>query len=437
MKKTSLYNHFIDNGSHTFLYNVATDQVLALNSSLVELIQKHQTNIDELKTIHPSLFEALSQKGMIIDDTVNEVEAIIEQWNKKESDPSHFTITILPTLDCNLRCWYCYEEHKKGSVMKDAIKDRVFLLIENLTQRDNFEHLHLDFFGGEPLLSFTNIILPILKYAREKCTAHQVKLSLHITTNGVLLTEKIIDQLKQIEFDYIPSFQITLDGNREKHNATRYTCKGQPTFDLILQNIRRVLKASMIVNNRFNYTQENVETLVDIIDEYKDLPEEEKKYLSFDFQQVWQESNQTSNRKKALSIKEKFKKENLNINIDNQYNKDRCYAEYENKVVINYNGDLYKCTARDFVPDLREGTLNEDGTLTWNTRYAKRMSLKNGNKTCRACSIFPICHGRCSQAKLEKSDINTCIANRNEEEKKELVKERLHYLLTESNKYNQ
>lgn len=430
MNKFSIYNHFIPNGTHTLLYNLATDKVIALEQPLVELIQKNRTDIDRIETIHPMLFEALQQNGMVVNEELNEVEQVVNSWNETESDPSQFTITILPTLNCNLRCWYCYEEHRAGANMSGDIKDRIFRLIDNLTQKNGLQHLHLDFFGGEPLLGFKNVVLPIMEYARQQCTIRHIRLSLHITTNGVLLTDAVIQQIKGIRFDQTPTFQITLDGNREKHNATRHTCTGEPTFDLIVANIHRILKAGMIVNNRFNYTKENVDTLIELIDEYKDLTDEEKGRLHFDFQQVWQDQLKTT-QDKAVSIMNRFQREKLCVNIYNKYNKERCYAEYRNKIVVNYNGDLYKCTARDFLKETREGVLNEDGTLTWNERFKKRMAIKNCNTTCRTCTVFPICHGRCSQAKLESPDAETCITGYSEKDKEKMIRERLHYLLTE------
>ena len=67
-----------------------------------------------------------------------------------------------------------------------------------------------------------------------------------------------------------------------------------------------------------------------------------------------------------------------------------CYADRANSVIVNYNGDVYKCTACDFAKTKREGKLNEDGTI--HALYS--------NKTCQECIIFPICDV-CSQKRLE------------------------------------
>lgn len=69
-------------------------------------------------------------------------------------------------------------------------------------------------------------------------------------------------------------------------------------------------------------------------------------------------------------------------------------------MIVNYNGDVYKCTARDFAKTKREGKLNEDGTITYEESYYKRMNALYSNKTCQECIIFPICDV-CSQKRLE------------------------------------
>ena len=57
---------------------------------------------------------------------------------------------ILPTLGCNARCFYCYEEGRQQVSMSPETLDRAIAFIL-ATRRKNTE-LHLKWFGGEPLL---------------------------------------------------------------------------------------------------------------------------------------------------------------------------------------------------------------------------------------------------------------------------------------------
>ena len=124
MKKFSKYNFFIDNTVNVLLHNIANEQTLVLDTSIAKLIQKYIENIDELEAIHPTLFNTLLEREIIIDKDTDEVANIITKWEKAESSNSNYSITIIPTMACNLNCWYCYEEHKAGEVLQEPTLDK-------------------------------------------------------------------------------------------------------------------------------------------------------------------------------------------------------------------------------------------------------------------------------------------------------------------------
>lgn len=428
MKTFSRYNHFVTVNNQICFYNARTRGLLTLQPQIERLIKEHCDAPDELAGIHPSLYAALDSRGFLVDPQTDEVAEVIAGWQRDDTAPDYFSITILPTVDCNLDCWYCYEKHDSGSYMTPEICERVKRLIDRVTGREGFRHLNLDFFGGEPLLRFKRIALPLMQYARQVTRERGIRLTVHFTTNAVLLTQETVDAIKALELDGPAAFQITLDGNRRQHDKVRCTRSKQPTYDTIVANIHRALKAGMTVNNRFNYTAENVETLADVMDAYADLTDEERGRLRFDFQQVWQDTGNTSSHDKATRLIGNFRKEGLRVSPDARFSYARCYADAENRVIISYDGSLYKCTARDFTPENREGFLAEDGTLQWNERYHRRMAIKYGNSTCQACSVFPICHGHCSQTKLETSK-DGCLQSLSEKGKDEYLQNHVSSLL--------
>ena len=61
--------------------------------------------------------------------------------------------------------------------------------------------------------------------------------SISIITNGLLLTEEVVDRLMPFG---LKGVKITLDGDRDTHNRMRPLRGGQGTFDRIIENIRRV-----------------------------------------------------------------------------------------------------------------------------------------------------------------------------------------------------
>lgn len=68
----------------------------------------------------------------------------------------------------------------------------------------------------------------------------------------------------------------------------------------------------------------------------------------------------------------------------------------KNTAIINFNGDVYKCSAKDFTKENRNGFLNEEGQIIWNQPPQHRLSLKLDNKPCQKCRIAPLCGGGCT-----------------------------------------
>lgn len=89
-----------------------------------------------------------------------------------------------------------------------------------------------------------------------------------------------------------------------------------------------------------------------------------------------------------------------------------CYSDKLNHIVVNYDGKLYKCTARDYSNEV--GILNENGTVTWNDEVMSRYFSKTGfeNEKCLNCKLLPLCFGVCIQKKFENRDIeSSCMLN--------------------------
>ena len=71
----------------------------------------------------------------------------------------------------------------------------------------------------------------------------------------------------------------------------------------------------------------------------------------------------------------------------------------------------------------------DESWLIGNVRKACDLAVKYGNKACRACRIFPICHGGCSQTKLEAGDREDCLFGLDDERRLEIIRGRLDFIL--------
>lgn len=415
--KWSIYNYFYKNDEQTYiLYNLSSGRTVAVLNELKGIIEENLSQIQDIERLHPELFTYLCKKNFIVSRSTDEKKNASRKKKKKLSAGSnHFGIVINPTMDCNLRCWYCYETHHKDSYMKNSTIESLRIFIKNKIIRADIKFFTLSFFGGEPLLAFDNIILPLIQNTQDLCNSHTVKMNLTFTSNCVLLTQETVNSLARTGLKtYI---QVPFDGNNEFHNKTKKTARGEGTYNTIISNIQYAAgKENIDFLIRCNYTPDNIESFKDLILEFTDYPQEK---LSFSFHLVWQINEDKSTFNKLREIEEFLYATNKNNFHEDTRTLIPCYADSENDVVINYNGDIYNCTARDFNPLFREGVLEAGGAIIYNELHHKRMRIRDAHKACHDCIIYPICNV-CSQKKLETSTTG-CLRKFSEEEKKKLI----------------
>ncbi len=300
-------------------------------------------------------------------------------------------------------------------------------IANHINSNQNLKHISLSFFGGEPLLEFYNVVMPIIEATKELCLPKAINMHVHFTTNAGMFTDEMIAQLKP----YNPSFQITLDGGRESHDNTRFFKGKKPSFDLILDNIFKLVEAGLEVLVRINYTHKNIESTKDVIERLNRLDSEKRRLVKVDFQQVWQDRNndetETATENMIRNFRETLRESKINVTYSRLFNYvlNSCYADKRNEILINFNGDLFACTARDFKPENRMGVLQEDGAVAWENDAAnKRMNCRFKKAVCRKCRIAPICGGGCRTKCLEQAHHEQCNLNFTDNKINDIILER-------------
>lgn len=302
--------------------------------------------------------------------------------------------------------------------------EKVKLFISNtINNNSKLKTFSINWFGSEPLLEFNKVIKPILTYTSDLCKIKGVSFYTLFTTNGLLLNEKKLHDLKNFN---VNEFQITLDGHRERHDKVRFCSNKNGSYDIIIKNIILASNLGFKVSVRINFTKETFDGLENIVTDFSNLDMQAKKNIIFDFHQIWQDKTDLNKELKATI--DKFTQNGFNVATPLDYSFSSssyltCYADKKNNANINYNGDVYKCTARDYTKANLEGILNENGSIDWNGKYYERLNSKFKNKACFECSILPICRGGCSQHAIEKKGTNICIHHFNEQNKIDLVKD--------------
>jgi len=421
--KYSQYNTIIAlTESVSALYNAISDKFVIIKNAIISDVN---LPVDILCKQNKILYEELIQANAIIKDHTDEYEYLKNLSKKNESNQKDFSLMINPTLDCNLKCWYCYENHIKGSKISPAVASNIKKIIAKtfLCNRD-LEVFYLYFFGGEPLIGFSKT-KELIRFISENCKKRKILLQLQFTSNGVLINEKIVEFLKQ-HGDNI-SFQITLDGGKTYHDKTRYLPSQTGTYEIILRNIKLLLHNKISVVLRINYTEENFTSIPSILTNIHDWKAEYKAYLKIDFQRIWQDNKQSLN---IDDYMESFINEGFIVTSpirDFDQLRFPCYADTLNQILINYNGNVYKCTARDFTENNRDGYLNENGEIVWTKLTpAERTAYKMSISVCKICSILPLCGGGCIQKTIENQENDKCMYNYNDDTKREIILNRFY-----------
>jgi uncharacterized protein len=381
---------------------------LVLSNTLRDVVEN--TCQENIKRYSQKFYKQLVESGCLIDCETNEVALLKQRIKEVDENPKIYHLIINPTMDCNFKCWYCYENHISKSKMNQETINNTKQLISNIMSNNETEWFPMSFFGGEPLLQYWDVVLPILKHYKECLKLHEnIAGNISFTTNAYLINSKMIQSFKE---NNVRSFQITLDGTKDDHDNTRFPYKGGKSFDKITGNIIALLENGFNVVLRLNYTSVNAVQMKDVVALFTALDEKARIKLTVDFQRVWQDKNNS-----LLESETKTHIENCielfneaNIATSHKYHDfvwNSCYADKKNEAVINYNGDVYKCTARDFSTSNRVGYLSDIGEIIWDK---EKLKVERFSKPqCHNCRIAPICGGGCFQRHKENPTTSTCL----------------------------
>ena len=287
--KKSIFNSLIKiSEKHYLLYNAFSDTFLILSPALKK--QWEENKPENLSTKNKTFNDLLIKGAFIVNSTLDEFLELEKKIKTIIYDENNFHLIINPTLNCNFKCWYCYETHSCSKMNKE-IMDRTKKFISHTINSSFLKHFHLSFFGGEPLLYFKDIVSPLIEYTYKECQLKQKLFSLSFTSNGFLINDEILTVIKQCQKCHA-SFQITLDGCREDHDKVRYVNSEKGSYDTILNNVKQLIKNHIHVILRINYTSQNIDKISKILDDLKDPIFQNNEYLTINFQRVWQDISQ-------------------------------------------------------------------------------------------------------------------------------------------------
>ena len=347
--------------------------------------------------------------GILVDDNFDELDNVVSSVQEETINGSQ-SLTILPTTNCNARCWYCYEKGIEHFDMSQDIINNTIQFIKDQFQIE--QELSINWFGGEPLMHLDaiqqiSIAAKVAGYTLNTC----------ITTNGSLVTHELINLLKENYKDI--SMSITIDAIGEDYGMVKrfVNIPSEKAYDNLISNIKLVLSAGIRVLLRINFKVfEDAKQIYSYLETvFSDFPHS---LFYIYYAPIW-------NKNRGHSLEETleyidYMKSGYDINIlanpyiDNVFihhiaNERKvayCTAMNKHHYVVNADGLLYRCHC--LVSDNKYACGNvKDGINSSALGY--RMFEPNiKTEQCKVCSNLPICLVKCKARDIIYGDDVIC-----------------------------
>lgn len=164
-------------------------------------------------------------------------------------------IELVHTEGCNLACTYCFEKDMLGHArMPDSIAKRAIDLLFDYSEDE--KELQITHFGGEPTLNFPGI-RSATEYAERKAALLGKTVEFDMTTNGVILTEEMVDYCA----DHRIRVLLSIDGCETANDKYRVDKKGVGTFARVIKGLNILKKRQPWIGTKMTVMPENAGSL--------------------------------------------------------------------------------------------------------------------------------------------------------------------------------
>lgn len=393
----------LDAEDKVLLYNTRTTALIKIDNQLYNKVFIDKDFSDT------KLIQQLYTMGFVVKSHEEELE-ILDAMRMNELDNPTQSVVILPTRDCNARCFYCFEEGLERYSMTKETATHTVDFIKKFYDR---KELSIVWFGGEPLMNF-----PMIEYITRELNKYSYEINTLVVTNGSLLTHDILEFFVS-NYKHVV-FQITLDGIDKKYSDVKRYRDITPdeAFNRVIGNIKMVLRANIPIQLRVNF-------LTSKIDEAKHTYEYILGLLSdVDTSNLYiymapldvKNDNEIISRFSCKDTEHPYLKLvktqfnagfPVNSIVGEKNNKTRllrsfnimpkcasCGITPHKRIIVDADGTLYKCHRLSGRKEWSTGNV-VDGVNTECYPYRYFSSPFVDDDNCKKCNILPLCHGGC------------------------------------------
>lgn len=220
---------------HSYVYDRGRNALLEVTDSEYEELEKIKKGI--VKEEESMVLKKYQREGFLCPNKVTRIEhncsRVLEHYLNNHVEK----LTLQVTQRCNLRCEYCVysgnydnRRHSNLDMSFETAKKAIDLYLKSSGEMRNHS---VAFYGGEPLLNL-GLIKKCVEYVKNQIGGKNVEYLM--TTNGTLLSDEIVDYLRNENF----RIMVSLDGSKKEHDEHRKFENGRGSFELIQKNLRRI-----------------------------------------------------------------------------------------------------------------------------------------------------------------------------------------------------
>jgi uncharacterized protein len=201
--------------------------------------------------------------GFLVPTEKDELAEVRERFRRARVE-TPIVLTITTTMDCNLACYYCYEERSAEQLSLGDVPAIVHLA-RNRLRESGKRSLHVDWYGGEPLLN-VEFLETASQALQSLCSDEGIAYRASVISNGTCWPEDVGDFVRRHRLQQV---QISFDGLRRHHNRRRrYRSNAAESagssFDEAIRLVDRLLEY-VRVDIRFNLDHGNKGDLIPFI----------------------------------------------------------------------------------------------------------------------------------------------------------------------------
>lgn len=266
--RTSFYNIIVKVDEKAQKYAILNGYSRAFDIVNTDVYQYLKTG-GEVCNISSETKEKLVKRGYVTSLSKEEEHELIKRLLDRLYDEvrlKKYSFHFILSYDCNLRCIYCYEDtilngHQclsKQKITKEQVDKAFDIIVKKDCNNEGKKTIAL--YGGEPFLYDNR---EMIEYIVNK--GKRLGYMFTVTSNGYDI-DKYLDF---IENNRIFSFQITIDGIEEIHNARKPHFKNSNSFAKITSNVDSLLKLGIPVSIRINTDHYSMQRLEELIEYFK------------------------------------------------------------------------------------------------------------------------------------------------------------------------